>query len=213
VNNDTQESNLPVAKYRGVLALPGMDVPCYVLDNEERVIGRTSFTELLTDIKAGGGLEKYLSTSALKPFIDMDIVLEQMVSFVLPEVTGLGRSVKGLPAMAIIDICKGFVAALDASYRKESGVKLTPRQRQIAVRAGMFLSACATVGLEALIDEATGYQYDRARDALEVKLRAYLEEEMRKWEKTFPDELWNEFARLTNWKGSVTKRPKYWANL
>jgi hypothetical protein len=46
-----------------------------------------------------------------------------------------------------------------------------------------------------------------------VKLRAYLEKEMRKWERTFPDELWIEFGRLTNWKGSVTQRPKYWGHL
>jgi hypothetical protein len=64
-----------------------------------------------------------------------------------------------------------------------------------------------------LIDEATGYQYERAQDALEVKLRAYLEEEMRKWEKTFPDELWVEFGRLTGWSKSVTQRPKYWGRL
>src|SRR5262249_32308613 len=32
-------------------------------------------------------------------------------------------------------------------------------------------------------------------------------------EKTFPDELWIEFGRLTNWKGSVTQRPKYWGKL
>lgn len=32
----------------------------------------------------------------------------------------------------------------------------------------------------------------------------------REWEKTFPDELWYEFGRLTNWKGSLKKRPKYW---
>jgi P63C domain len=36
---------------------------------------------------------------------------------------------------------------------------------------------------------------------------------MRKWEKTFPEEIWEEFGRLTNWKGSVTKRPKYWGRL
>jgi hypothetical protein len=75
------------------------------------------------------------------------------------------------------------------------------------------VSACANVGLIALIDEATGYQYARADDALQVKLRAYLEKEMRPWEKTFPDELWVEFGRLTNWKGSVTQRPKYWGKL
>ena len=36
---------------------------------------------------------------------------------------------------------------------------------------------------------------------------------MRKWEKTFPDELWTEFGRLTNWTGGVTQRPKYWGKL
>ena len=37
----------------------------------------------------------------------------------------------------------------------------------MAIKAGMFLAACAKVGLDALIDEATGAQYDRDRDALE----------------------------------------------
>jgi P63C domain len=50
--------------------------------------------------------------------------------------------------------------------------------------------------LIALIDEATGYQYERAEDALQVKLRAFIADELRAWEKTFPDELWEEFGRL-----------------
>jgi hypothetical protein len=48
---------------------------------------------------------------------------------------------------------------------------------------------------------------------LQVKLKAFLAEEMREWEKTFPNELWVEFGRLTSWKGSVTQRPKYWGHL
>jgi len=67
--------------------------------------------------------------------------------------------------------------------------------------------------LDALIDEATGYQHERAEDALQVKLRAFIAEELRAWEKTFPDELWEEFGRLTNWQGSLTSRPKYWGKL
>src|SRR5262249_52366273 len=43
--------------------------------------------------------------------------------------------------------------------------------------------------------------------------KAYIGEEMRKWEKTFPDDLWKEFGRLTKWQGPVTKRPKYWGKL
>lgn len=206
-------NRLPEAKWKGELRLVDVEVPCYVLDDGQRVIGRTSATEMLTGIKGGGGLEKYLGVGTLKPFIDKDLVLERMVSFRLPEVEGLERDVKGLPADLLIEICRGFVSALEAHHRPGSGTKLTESQQAQAMKASLFLAACAKVGLDAMIDEATGYQYDRARDALQVKLKAYLEDEMRKWEKTFPDELWVEFGRLTHWKGSVTQRPKYWGHL
>lgn len=206
--------NLPEAKYKGYLTLMDLEIPCYVLENGQRVIGRTAATEMLTGIKGGGSFEKTLGVAALKPFINIDLVLEQLVSFRLPEVEALGKAVKGLPADLFIEICQGFVAALQAGQRPELGYPpLTHRQTEMAIKAGMFLAACAKVGLDALIDEATGAQYERDRDALEVKLRAYLEKEMRKWERTFPDELWVEFGRLTNWKGSVTHRPKYWGHL
>lgn len=206
--------DLPEAKYRGVLRVLDAEIPVYVLKDGQRIIGRTSATEVLTGIKGGGALEKYLGVNALKPFIDLDLVLEGMVPFRLPEVEGLEKDVKGLTTSAWIDICRGFVAALEASDRDDYvGSKLTLRQREMALKASMFLAACAKVGLDALVDEATGYQYERASDALEVKLRAYLSDEMRRWEKTFPDELWVQFGRLTNWSGSVTKRPKYWGRL
>jgi len=80
--------DLPVAKYKGFLNLMDLDlqIPCYVLDNGQRVVGRTAATEMLTGIKGGGGLEKYLGVSPLKPFINLENVLERMVSFRLPEI-------------------------------------------------------------------------------------------------------------------------------
>ncbi|MGA2300961.1 MAG: P63C domain-containing protein [Candidatus Acidiferrum sp.] len=209
----TSKENLPTAKYKGFLNLFDMEIPCYVLDNRLRVIGRTATTEMLSGFKGQGDLEGYLRSQNLKPYVDKDLVVAKMVSFRLPEVEQLGREVKGLPADLLIEICKGLVAALEASQRTPPEVKLSPRQIAMAVKASMFLAACAKVGLDALIDEATGYQYQREEDALKVKLRAYLEEEMRKWEKTFPDELWLEFGRLTKWRGTVTHRPKYWGQL
>lgn len=205
---------MPVARWRGALNIVGLEVPCYVLDNGEKIIGRTSATELLTGIKGGGALEKYLGVRALEPFVNNELVLERMVPFRLPEVEGLEKAVKGLPADLMIEICQGFVAALQASLDPASThPKMTDRQRQMAIKASMFLSACAKVGLEALIDEATGYQYERAEDALQVKLRAFIADELRAWEKTFPDELWAEFGRLTGWQGALKSRPKWWGKL
>ena len=213
---ESADPALPTAHWRGLLNIVGLDVPCYVLDDGQKIIGRTSATELLTGIKGGGALEKYLGVKSLMPFIDIERVSAAMVPFKLPEVEGLDRAVKGLPATTMIEVCQGFVAALEASMRSDgegSHPPLTDRQKQMALRASMFLSACARVGLEALIDEATGYQYEREIDALQVKLRAFIADELRAWEKTFPDELWREFGRLTGWSGSLHSRPKWWGKL
>ena len=208
------EPTMPIARHRGMLNIVGLEVPCYVLDSGEKIIGRTSATELLTGIKGGGALEKYIGVKALEPFINSNLVLERMVPFRLLEVEGLERAVKGLPADLMIEICQGFVSALQASLDPKSPFpRMTDRQREMAMQASMFLSACAKIGLEALIDEATGYQYERAEDALQVKLRAFIADELRAWEKTFPDELWTEFGRLTGWKGNLHSRPKWWGKL
>jgi hypothetical protein len=90
----------------------------------------------------------------------------------------VNKNVYGMTAEVFLDICKASVYALANSELS------TDRQKQIAQQASMFLAAVAKVGLIALIDEATGYQYDRAADALRVKLKFYLAEEMRDWEKT-----------------------------
>ncbi len=151
------DATMPVARWRGTLNIVGMEVPCYVLDNGARVIGRTSATEVLSGIKGGGALEIYLGAKALEPFINKDLILERFVPFRLPEVEGLKTAVKGLPAELFIEICQGFVAGLQASFDPKSPhPKLTDRQRQMAIQASMFLSACAKVGLEAVFDEAPG---------------------------------------------------------
>jgi hypothetical protein len=140
----------------------------------------------------------------LSPYLKMNLEVE-LVQFTLPVVTI--KRVFGVSAEGFLSICRSYVSSLN------DVAPLTARQQEIAIKASAFLSACATVGLIALIDEATGYQFARADDALQVKLRAFLEEEMRPWEKTFPDELWVEFGRLTGWEGSVQHRPKYWGHL
>ncbi len=197
-------SSIPTAKWFGTLTLGEVEVPCYVLSDERRIISRTGATDVLTEKKGGGNLESYLGVEALKAYLPEDLP-GQMIEFNIPEI--VNKTVRGIEAETFLEICRAYIKARDA------GASLTDRQTEIAKRAGMFLAACAKVGLIALIDEATGFQYDRAQDALRFKLKIYLEEEMRKWEKTFPDELWREFGRLTNWTGAVTQRPKYWGKL
>jgi hypothetical protein len=199
-----EPSAAPTAKWVGVLPIGDDGPPCYVLDDGRRLISRTGATTSLTGTR-GGDLESYLRVGALKGYLPDDFD-DQMVEFTIPGVKH--KTVRGITAELFLDVCTAYVRAL------EDGALQSDRQREIAAHAGMFLAASAKVGLIALIDEATGYQYERAEDALRVKLSMFLEEEMRKWEKTFPDQLWTEFGRLTNWKGAVhSQRPRYWGKL
>lgn len=200
----SETPHTPIALWQGILPIGNEELPCYVLDDGRRVISRTGATNLLTERKGGGNLEQYINVQALQPYLSLEIS-ERMIEFVIPEV--VNKTVRGLNAEDFLEICKAYARARDEGQLK------TESQISIAIQANMLLSACAKVGLIALIDEATGYQYDREQDALQVKLRLYLEEEMREWEKTFPDDLWLEFGRLTHWQGSLNSRPKYWGKL
>jgi hypothetical protein len=195
---------LPIAEWSGDLEIGEGSLPVYVLDDGRRVISRTGATKLLAGKKGGGQLEKYVAAGVLPTYMPADLP-DKMIDFSIPEV--VNKTVRGLTAETFLDICRGYGRAFT------EGKLESPAQIDMAHKASAFLAACAGVGLIALIDEATGYQYDRAEDALRVKLKAYIGEEMRKWEKTFPDELWQEFGRLTKWKGAVTQRPKYWGKL
>lgn len=180
-------------------------VLCYVLNDGRRVISRTSALGAIAsgaDKKTGGDLQRYVRPAQRYLRVKLE---DELVEFELDNVKNKG--VYGITAECFLEICRALVRAAN------DGALKTDSQQELGKRASAFLAACANVGLIALIDEATGYQYTRPEDALQIKLRAYLEEEMRPWEKTFPDELWVEFGRLTGWKGNVQNRPKYWGHL
>jgi hypothetical protein len=52
----------------------------------------------------------------------------------------------------------------------------------------------------------------RAKRALQVKLQAFIAEDMQKWVKTFPDEFWHELARLEGIRYQARHRPLRWGN-
>lgn len=193
----------PFAKFPGKIDLGGASLDVYVLDTKARIVNLSTAVRAIAD-RDGGNLGEYIGVSSLKGFIDKDLILGETVDFFIPGTTIRGR---GITAERFLEMCQGYVAALQANALG------TERQKEIAIKCSVLLASCAKVGLIALIDEATGYQYERAEDALQVKLRAFISDELRAWEKTFPDELWEEFGRLTNWQGSLRSRPKWWGKL
>jgi|ERR1022692_3008751 hypothetical protein len=201
----SENKDIPSARWPGVLTIGNVEIPVYVLSDGKRVISRTGATLVLIGKQGGGNLESYVQVKALEGFIPAHLP-ERMIEFGMREV--VNKSVKGIDAETFLEVCAGYVKAWQDGALASSEV-----QMGIAIRAAMFLAACSKVGLIALIDEATGYQYQRAEDELQIKLKMFLLDEMRKWERTFPVELWEQFGRLTNWKGGVNQRPKYWGKL
>ena len=194
----------PFAQWRGVIELGGEPVDCYVLNTGERVIALRAVVKSIADADSGD-LAKFIGVSSLKAFIDKDLVLAELREFSIPGTQFKGS---GLRTENFEQILSAYVRALSSP-----GNELTERQREIAIKCAVITAGLIRTGLDALVDEATGYQYERAEDALQVKLRAFIAEELREWEKTFPDELWAEFGRLTNWAGPLHSRPKWWGKL
>ncbi|RYH61302.1 hypothetical protein EVY07_08915 [Enterobacter hormaechei] len=198
-----QQLPSPFAKWKGKINLGGEDIDCYVLDTGERVIALRATVKAIAEVESSA-LADYIGAKAIKPFIDSNLILAELIEFSIP---GTQFKSQGLKTEHFELICRGYVQAL---YQN---AQLTDRQRQIAIKCAVLTAGLTRTGLDALIDEATGYQYERAEDALQVKLRAFIAEELRAWEKTFPDELWEEFGRLTGWSTPLQSRPKWWGKL
>ncbi len=211
---------IPYATHWGELEIGSTTIPCYVLNTGDRVFSLKGVVVGLIGTE-GGQLAEYLKVKALQPHLPMDLLPagDGQIPALFKFDTGAESFAKfalGIKVERFNDICSAYSnAMLDHHLRQHDSTKiaLTERQMSIAIKAVRFLQAAANTGLVALVDEATGYQYERAEDALKLKMKLYLETDMRKWEKTFPDQLWMEFGRLTNWKGPVHHRPKYWGKL
>ena len=90
-------------------------------------------------------------------------------------------------------MCKVYLQARD------DGV-LLKSQEKFAKACDILIQGLATVGIIGLIDEVTGYQEERDREALHKILAAYISKELLPWAKMFPDEFYEQMFRLKGWQ-------------
>jgi hypothetical protein len=110
----------------------------------------------------------------------------------------------GFEAEGLIELCKFLLKA------RELGALRTADHLRYAQAAEALLVSLANVGLVAIIDEATGFQATRNRDALQAMLDRYLKKELAAWAKRFPDDFYEQLFRLRRWKwkGRRTNPPQ-----
>jgi hypothetical protein len=122
--------------------------------------------------------------------------------------TERGNIARGIKAEIIPKICDVW---LDADENKMLGV----RQKKIAQKAKILMRALAHTGIIALVDEVTGYQRVRAKDALTKILEAFIAKELQPYVPTFPTEFYQEMFRLRglDYPRESVKRPQYFGSL
>jgi hypothetical protein len=197
----------------GTLNIGGAEIDCYVLDGETRVLARAGFVRAIGrtgKVKGGRRYDEELQTPVfltaenLKPFWPNDLDGNSKPIFFTYD----GREMIGYKAELLPDVCDIFADA------DRAGV-LRSNQRHIAEACRLLSRGLTRVGIVSLVDEATGYQRDRAANALAEILEKFIAKELRPWVLTFPNEFYAQLFRLRGLdfpKDSV-KRPRYFGHI
>jgi hypothetical protein len=181
------------------------ELQCFVLNDEKRVLVQSGILKAMgmsrgSAGKGGDRLANFIAQDRLKPFIDSKLrdVITHPIKFKTPN----GMTAYGYEATILVDICD---AVLEASKQG----KLQKQQKHIAETAEMLVRAFAKTGIIALIDEVTGYQKTRDRDALQRFFDKALQEEQAKWVKTFDDDFFEMIFKMKGWTWyfASTKKP------
>lgn len=203
------------ATHTGELKFGNFDVACAVLEDGTRVLSERGVIKVLGGKRGGAhwrrrkadpdgaNLPIYASANNIIPFINSDLMLA--LTNPIPYRAGGGRKANGIKAKILPEIC-------DVWLRARNGGKLHPSQEHIAVQAEILIRAFAKVAIDALVDEATGFQTLRDPEALRFLVAQYIEEEKREWQKEFPDEFYINLNKIYNRNtNNIRHRPKYFA--
>lgn len=184
---------MPKAMYEGKLNIGNTELDVAVLDDNRRVITQAAIFRAL-DRPARGNARVidtpvFIDAKNLQPFIDEDL---RAVINKIEYVNLSNKKQEGFDATILPLVCDLYLKA------REAGVITKANQLSTAQKAEILVRSLAKVGIIALVDEATGYQDVRSKDALAKILEAFVAKELQPWVKTFPLEYYKELCRLYN---------------
>jgi len=195
------------ATHRGEITIGGRSLPCAVLEDGTRVLNQTEMFRALgrrggakrSGLEVGFKTPTFFDAKNLQPFIDEGLRLASKPIKFKPD-AGAAYAL-GYKATLLPEICKVYLAARTAGQLHHS-------QLLIAEQCEVLVQGLATVGIIALVDEATGYQEDRARKALEKILEEFISDKLLAWAKTCPDDFYKHMFRLKRWPYSKVSGKK-----
>lgn len=206
---------LTKATHEGELKLGAIGIPCAVLEDGRRLLTQSGVMVALGRSRQAKGRDYYdsdvnlpafLTAKNLRPFISKDLeVTSSQVEFL----TSRGTRAFGYAAESLPRVCEVYLQARTAG-------ELDKRQHHIAAQAELLIRGLAQVGIIALVDEATGYQKDRDKDALAQILEAFVAKDLQPYVKTFPPDYYQQLFRLRDIPyppERASYRPQYFGTL
>ena len=204
--------DLPKAMYWGKLPIGNIELDCVVLENGQRILTAQSIFTAFGRARKGMNNRLEIDGTTLPPFVaakNLEPYINQTTierTTLVPYLDG-ARVKKGYVASLLPAMCNVYLAA-----RRIKGALVTS-QFKLAEQAEIISSALAMVGIDALVDEATGYQLDRKHDALRMLLSKYIAEGLQEWILTFPNSFFSELDRLYGNQPTTAKsRPQYYGH-
>ena len=191
------DKKIKKSSHHGELDLNGFKISCAVLEDGTRILVNRSLANALgvkgagaywrrKQKKEGALLPEYLSAKYLAPFISEELYVN--ISNPIRYINYQGILSEGISAELLADICDIYINAGKKGAFANS--------QEVASVAYKILLAFSKIGIIALVDEATGYQYERERFELQKILHAYVSDEILKWQLTFTDDFYKEVYRL-----------------
>jgi hypothetical protein len=186
-----------IIKYEGKLDLNGFIIPCFVLEDGTRVLSGRVLQEALRirekpeegEKRGGYILPTFLGAKGLKPFIESKLEVAKLE----PLICYRGdQIIHGYEATVLADICDAMLEA------RRMGIKMTERQQIVTTQCEILIRALAKVGIIALVDEATGYQYEREEKELQSILNKLISDEIFQYQKQFQLSFYKEIFKLWN---------------
>lgn len=195
------------ATHQGLLKILDKELPCVVLEDGRRIIAQTSVFKAFDRPQRGLRTEEdrkllipsFLDAKNLRSFITEEI--KSQISIV-KYINHNGAEVTGYSAETIPIVCDIYLSA------RKKGI-LSPSQEQIADISELLIKSLSKIGIIGLIDEATGYQHIRPKDALQSYLNKILTSELAAWCKRFPDEFYSNLYKIRGWSEYSTSKNKY----
>jgi len=181
----------------------GINVDCYVLNDMAKtaVISQRGMGAALGLGVSGSRLPEFVNSKRMEPYVGRDLreKLENPLIFQSPSAGGNSpppTRVNGYDVSILIDICRAVVAA------EADGQRINP---SVVKQAHIIVGASAKAGIKQLVYALAGY--NPSIEEVIAAFKLFVQDEARKYEPEFPNEIYMQWHRLYDIPVPVRGKP------